>query len=83
MRYSVEYDSAYGSYSEILEIQGHVATKYWTKDEDGTLRSNDKEFSEQFEGILDDDLCGAIDIDFDGSTLVSDIDDFIEINEVE
>lgn len=81
MRYGVEYIN--GKIVETLEIEGHVVTKTWTRNENGTLVSSDKEFSEQLEGLVDEEIRVAVDIDFDGSTLASDIDDFVEINEIE
>lgn len=84
MKYSVEYKN--GKFIETLEVDGHIATKTW-KRENGEniigLCSHDKEFSEQLEELLDEEVLDSVYDLFDDSMLVADIEDFILHNNVE
>ena len=84
MKYSVEYKNC--KFIETLEVDGHTATKTW-KRENGEdisgLRSHDKEFSEQLEELLDEEVLDSIYDLFDNSMLIADIEDFILHNNVE
>ena len=84
MKYSIEYKN--GSFIESLEVDGHTATKTWKRENDENirgLRSYDKEFSEQLEELLDEEVLDSVYDLFDNSMLVADMEDFIRDNDVE
>ena len=84
MKYSIEYKN--GSFIESLEVDGHNAIKTW-KRENGEnisgLCSHDKEFSEQLEELLDEEVLNSVYDLFDNPMLVADMEDFIIDNDVE
>lgn len=78
MKYSVEYKD--GKFIETLEVDSHVVTKTWQREDKGEitgLSSYDNMFSEQLEELLDEDVLDHINDLFDNSMLVADIEDFI------
>ena len=84
MKYSVEYKNC--KFIETLEVDGHTATKTWKREDRGEISglcSKDKEFSEQLEELLDEDVLDAVYDLFDCSMLVADMEDFIRDNDVE
>lgn len=84
MKYGVEFKN--GKFIETLEIDNHTVTKTWQREDKRTITglcSHDKEFSEQLEGLLDEEQLDYVNDLFDNSMLVADIEDFIANIDVE
>lgn len=80
MKYSIEYQN--GKFVETLEVDSHVTTKTWKRNGMG-LCSNDRDFAEQLEECLDEEVLDHIADLFDGCMMVSDIEEFIIDTQVE
>lgn len=76
MKYSVEYKN--GTFVETLEVDNVVAIKTWKREEgEFGLICRDEDFCEQFTEFLDEEVCDDIYDTFDGSFLVSDIENLM------
>ena len=84
MKYSVEFTN--GVFIESLTVDGHTVTKNWKRRDKGTITglcTSDKDFSEQLEELLDEEVCNSIYDCYDNLMMVADMEDFIMINDVE
>lgn len=84
MKYSVEFEN--GVFTESLTVDGHTVTKTWKRQNRGAITglcTSDKDFSEQLEELLDEEVCNSIYDCYDNLMMVADMEDFIMINDVE